>query len=81
MPPSKADLHARVEHDLRNHKPNHVTGHTLDEATEKFVDLAHWIIDNVPEGREQSLALTNLEQVSMWSKAGIARYQLPDSEA
>ena len=31
------------------------------------------IRDMVPEGREQALALTNLEQVTMWCNAGISR--------
>src|SRR5207249_2995966 len=36
-------------------------------------NLAFLINSYVPEGREKSLALTNLEQVSMWSNAGIVR--------
>jgi hypothetical protein len=31
------------------------------------------ICQSVPPGREQSLALTNLEQAVMWANAGIAR--------
>lgn len=31
------------------------------------------ILGLVPESREQSLALTNLEQVMFWANAGIAR--------
>lgn len=67
--------HDRIEWDLRNHKPEGPTGALLDEATEEFLGLGHWIIDNVPNGREQSVALTKLEEVSMWAKAGIARHQ------
>lgn len=36
-------------------------------------DFAAFIDDNVPAGREQALALTNLEQVMFWANAGIAR--------
>lgn len=68
-------LHDRVENDFRNHPPLGDTGDTLDAATEKFVELAHWLIDNVPESRELSTCLTKLEEVSMWAKAGIARNQ------
>lgn len=70
------NLHDRVENDLRNHPPR--TGEVsarMDAATELFVELAHWIVDNVPAGREQSTALTKLEECSMHSKAGIARNQ------
>jgi hypothetical protein len=35
--------------------------------------LAVLIADMVPEGREQSLALTKLEEVMFWANAGIAR--------
>jgi hypothetical protein len=36
-------------------------------------DVAYFIKSNVPPGREQSLALTHLEEVMMWANAGIAR--------
>lgn len=35
--------------------------------------LAEQILAQVPESRERSLALTKLEEVVMWSNAGIAR--------
>jgi hypothetical protein len=37
------------------------------------LDLALWINEKVPEGREKSLAITHLEEVMMWANAGIAR--------
>lgn len=70
------DLHERVENDLRNHPPTRPQVATvMDEATERFVDLAHWLVDNIPPGRERSTALTKLEECSMMTKAGIARNQ------
>ena len=36
-------------------------------------DLAHLLNDLLPEGREKSLALTNLEQTMFWANAAIAR--------
>lgn len=66
----------RVRHDFTNHPPvNASVNATFDEATDRFIAMADWIVDNVPHGREQSLALTQLEQCSMWTKAGIARNQ------
>lgn len=75
-----SNLHARVENDLRNHPPTGrvmglPTGDIMDGATERFVDLAHWLIEHVPEGRELSTALTKLEECSMHTKAGMARHQ------
>lgn len=40
---------------------------------DKAKELAQLILDMVPQSREQSVALTNLEQVVMWANAGIAR--------
>lgn len=37
--------------------------------------LAQCIVGAVPPGREQSLALTKLEECMMWANAGIARNQ------
>lgn len=39
-------------------------------------DLAYFIKNTVPAGREQSLALTKLEEVMMWANAGIARHDV-----
>jgi len=36
--------------------------------------LAHAIVDLAPVSREQSLALTQLEQASFWAAAAIARH-------
>lgn len=35
--------------------------------------LADWINESVPEGREKSSAITHLELVMFWSNAAIAR--------
>lgn len=36
-------------------------------------DLAYEIVRNTPDSREQSLAITNLEQAIFWANAAIAR--------
>lgn len=57
---------------------------TYHEATENQVDryvylreeakaLANAIDERVPDSREKSLSLTNLEQAIFWANAGIAR--------
>ena len=35
--------------------------------------VAHDILDLTPPGREQSLAITHLEEAMMWANASIAR--------
>lgn len=39
----------------------------------KCLELAYFVKNSVPPGREQSLALTHIEEVMLWSNAGIAR--------
>lgn len=36
-------------------------------------DFAEFIVENTPESRERSLALTKLEESVMWANASIAR--------
>lgn len=40
------------------------------------LDLALWINEKVPDGREKSLAITHLEEVMLWSNAAIARHNV-----
>lgn len=44
-------------------------------------ELAQLVLRNTPPGREQSLALTNLEQAIFWANAAIARHELPKPES
>lgn len=67
---------AGLLHNLTNHPPKN------DETVQKFEsvrvlakELGIEIIDSAPSSREQSLALTHLEQTVMWAVAAIARHQ------
>ena len=62
-------------HKLTNHPPVGETGSLLDSVTSHMLWMGRFIEEFVPHGREQSLALTKLEELSMWVKAGIARNQ------
>lgn len=42
-------------------------------------ELAHLITASTPPSREQSLAITNLEQAIMWANAAIARNEKADA--
>lgn len=44
------------------------------------LEFARFIADRVPPGREQSLAITHLEEVMFWANAGIARQPEPPSD-
>jgi len=46
---------------------------THQQLSELFIHLADWVLKLVPAGREQSLALTKLEEAKFWASAGVAR--------
>lgn len=69
--------------DLENRTSHHQLS---DKGTDRVLqmralalDAAQAVTDLVPEGREQSLALTKIEEFLFWSNAGIARH--PDFQA
>jgi hypothetical protein len=43
-----------------------------EQVTERTRNLAHWLNDVLPEGREKSLAITHLEDVRMRANQAIA---------
>lgn len=55
------------------HEPDNEKTMRHDSVRHVARDLALCISDLVPEGREQSLALTKLEEAMFWANAGIAR--------
>lgn len=71
-----AELHARVEHNMTNHAPtSQEVVDTFERLRSAAKDFAHLVVDLVPPSREQSLALTEVEQALMWAVAGVARNQ------
>lgn len=67
------DLEQRIENDFTYHRPPAEVGPTFVEIREKAKELARLIANKVPRGREQSSALTRLEEAVMHANAGIAR--------
>lgn len=56
------------------------TEDTKDKHTEirtEFIEFTSLLLSIVPEGREQSLMVTALEEASMWANAGVARNLAP----
>lgn len=51
------------------------TADLLDHVTRELIGLGEWILRETPECREQSLAITALEEVSFWTKKAIALNQ------
>ena len=66
-------LTERINNDFTYHCPPPEIAVNFVTLREKDKELAFLIADLVPSGREQSSALTNLEQATMHANAGIAR--------
>lgn len=66
------DIHERIDNDFGYHKATVETGPMHDDVRAHCKALAHWLADNVPAGRHQSLAITALQEAQMWANAAIA---------
>lgn len=66
-------LMPRIMNDFRYHPVKDDQSIRYLEIREKAKELAVVILENSPSSREQSIALTHLEETVMWANAGIAR--------
>jgi hypothetical protein len=65
----KQDIFNRFEF----HSATDTTGQLHAHVRQECGQLAQYLNDLLPEGREKSLAITHLEEVMFWSNAAIAR--------
>lgn len=63
----------KSHYNLTNHPPTLDQAERMERLRETAKRLTSMIYVNCPKSRERSLALTNLEQVTMWAVASIAR--------
>jgi len=66
-------LIARIENDFTYHAPQGDQPKRYEALRAKAKEFALVIAGLTPQSREQSLALTKLEEVAMWANAAIAR--------
>ena len=66
-------MDAKIENAFTCHAPKDGQPEKYQAIREKAKELAYLIQELVPPSREQSLAMTKLEECSMWANAGIAR--------
>lgn len=69
MPITQAELEIRFTY----HKPKEGQPEKYSVIRNTAKSLAQTIVSESPESREQSLALTALEEAVMWANAAIAR--------
>jgi hypothetical protein len=53
--------------------PDEVAVKKHQAIRQRMYETALVVVDSTPSGREQSLAITKLEEAMMWSNAAIAR--------
>jgi len=63
----------RLENNFTYHKPKEGQPERYQIIRDDAKELAYTIQELCPESRERSLAMTKLEEVSMWANASIAR--------
>lgn len=69
-------LHDRIDRDFSTHPiATPQVGILMDDFRAAFKRLAHDVADETPECREQSLAVTKLEEALFYTIAAIARNQ------
>lgn len=66
-------MNPTIENNFKYHAPKEGQAEIYVEIREKAKELAYLLDERVPNGREKSLAMTQLEQTVFWANAGIAR--------
>lgn len=71
-------MNEKIDRDFTYHAPTPDSIEKMQNIRGWAKSIAYLIDESVPDSREKSLALTNLEQAVMWANAGIARNQAQD---
>lgn len=61
-----------LENRFGYHPATPITIPLHEQVRTRFFELAIWMNDMLPEGREKSLAFTALQEAAMWSNGAIA---------
>lgn len=77
--PNNKQLKSIWEKNLTNQKPSDEAIAKIEESRKLNKAMSAWIIDNC-SGREQSIALTKLEETQFFISASLARNGVPKSE-
>ena len=70
----------RIENDFIYHAPHGDQVERYAAIRAHLLESAKFIVANTPASREQSLALTSLEEAMFWANASIARNEVKVTE-
>lgn len=76
----KQMLKDQISFNLTNHKPTDEGIALIEEFRAKLIELGHWFIENSPTGRDQSVAVTKMEEFSMAAVGTFARGMTDDEK-
>ena len=63
-----------IENNFKYHEPKEGQTEMYKQIRRKAKELAYIIEEVCPNSREKALAMTKLEECSMWANTAIARY-------
>ncbi|WP_394909930.1 hypothetical protein [uncultured Robinsoniella sp.] len=66
-------MNNQIENNFMYHSPKEGQTEKYEAIREKAKELAYLIEEACPNSREKSLAITKLEESSMWANASVAR--------
>lgn len=66
-------MNKRIEDAYNYHPADSVQDEKYRRIRDKAKEFAYLIDEECPDSREKSLAMTKLEEASMWANASIAR--------
>lgn len=66
-------MNERIENAYTYHAANDEQAEKYQRIRAKAKELAYLIEEECPNSREKSLAMTKLEEASMWANASVAR--------
>lgn len=70
---TEEEIRSEVIDRFEHHELDDIRRQKVENGRDEFIATAEWVVKYVPVGREQALALTALEEASMWVNKGIAR--------
>ena len=67
-------MNEKIEDAFKYHEPKEGQPEKYNKIREKAKELAYIIEEVCPNSREKALAMTKLEECSMWANTAIARH-------
>lgn len=64
--------HETVSNDFSFHPATDMTAEIHDATRQKFANMAHWVVDNIPPGNAREQSVNRLREAMMWANGAIA---------